>query len=122
MFLRSHQRNKGGNRHRYFSVVGNRQLALGPAAKHGALSAEINDSQQQAWRKTLEVSDESEQSYCSGHFLGDAGTKQVHLSPDSNPQNLGIVLVPIDVQTRYLLRRCQNQLDNSVQLLPLRLG
>ena len=28
---------------------------------------------------------------------GGAGTKQVHLSPDSNPQNLGIVLVPIDV-------------------------
>ena len=64
--LRAHQRNKDGKRHRYFSVVENRRVASGRVVQRTVLYlGEINDSQQQAWRKTLEVFDEADQSYCS---------------------------------------------------------
>jgi hypothetical protein len=64
MFLRANQRNKDGKRHRYFSVVENRRLPAGRVVQRTVLYlGEINDSQQEAWRKTLEVFDESEQSY-----------------------------------------------------------
>lgn len=66
MFLRAHQRKKDGKSHRYFSVVENRRLPSGQVVQRTMLYlGEINDSQQQAWRKTLEVFDEREQSYCS---------------------------------------------------------
>jgi hypothetical protein len=64
MFLRANQRNKDGKRHRYFSLVENRRLPAGRVVQRTVLYlGEINDSQQEAWRKTLEVFDESEQSY-----------------------------------------------------------
>jgi hypothetical protein len=64
MFLRANQRNKDGKRHRYFSVVENRRLPWGRVVQRTVLYlGKINDSQQEAWRKTLEVFDESEQSY-----------------------------------------------------------
>lgn len=64
MFLRANQRNKDGKRHRYFSVVESRRLPAGRVVQRTVLYlGEINDSQQEAWRKTLEVFDESEQSY-----------------------------------------------------------
>jgi hypothetical protein len=56
MFLRANQRNKDGKRHRYFSVVENRRLPAGRVVQRTVLYlGEINDSQQEAWRKTLEV-------------------------------------------------------------------
>jgi hypothetical protein len=64
MFLRANQRNKDGKRHRYFSVIESRRLPAGRVVQRTVLYlGEINDSQQEAWRKTLEVFDESEQSY-----------------------------------------------------------
>jgi hypothetical protein len=60
MYLRSHIRNKDGKKHRYFSVVEARRLASGKTTQRPVLYlGEINDSQQAAWRKTLEVFDES---------------------------------------------------------------
>jgi transposase len=60
MFLRSTLRNKDGKRHRYFSVVENRRLTSGKVVQRTVLYlGEINDSQETAWRKTLEVVDES---------------------------------------------------------------
>jgi transposase len=63
MFLRSHTRWKNGKAHRYFSIVENRRIAgRGPDGKRIAQRTvlylgEINDSQQAAWRKTLDVFD-----------------------------------------------------------------
>jgi transposase len=64
MFLRSTPRKKNGRIHRYFSVVENRRLPDSRTVQRTVLYlGEINDQQQAAWRKTLEVFDEEEQSY-----------------------------------------------------------
>jgi Transposase DDE domain len=62
MFLRSKRRCKDGKAHRYFSVVENRRVRSGRVVQRQVLFlGEINDTQQVAWRKTLEVFDEAEQ-------------------------------------------------------------
>jgi len=62
MFLRSNTRNKDGKQHRYFTVVESRRLQSGKVAQRQVFYlGEINDSQQAAWRRTLEVFDEAEQ-------------------------------------------------------------
>jgi Transposase DDE domain len=62
MFLRSKRRFKDGKAHRYFSVVENRRVRSGRVVQRQVLFlGEINDRQQGAWRKTLEVFDEAEQ-------------------------------------------------------------
>jgi len=62
MFLRSTNRKKDGKEHRYFSVVENRRLSSGKTAQRTVLYlGEINDTQQSAWLKTLDVFDEHEQ-------------------------------------------------------------
>src|SRR5438067_50389 len=59
MFLRSNTRIKDGKEHRYFTVVESRRLQSGKVAQRQVLYlGEINDSQQAAWRKTIEVFDE----------------------------------------------------------------
>ena len=64
MFLRSKVRWKDGKPHRYFSVVENRRLGTGEVAQRTVLYlGEINDSQQEAWRKTLEVFDEADRRF-----------------------------------------------------------
>lgn len=64
MFLRCHQRKKNGKLHRYWSVVEARRLACGRSSQRQVLYlGEINDSQQDAWRKTVEVFDEDQQVY-----------------------------------------------------------
>lgn len=60
MFLRTHRRRKNGKDHRYFSIVESRRVAGGKVVQRRVLYlGEINDSQQAAWRKTLEVFDEA---------------------------------------------------------------
>jgi transposase len=62
MFLRSTNRKKDGKEHRYFSVVENHRLSTGKVTQRTVLYlGEINDSQQAAWLKTLDVFDEQEQ-------------------------------------------------------------
>ena len=64
MFLRSTNRKKDGKDHRYFSIVENRRVPGGRTVQRTVLYlGEINDRQQAAWRKTLEVFDEEEQRY-----------------------------------------------------------
>src|SRR5260370_7411688 len=61
MFLRSNKRIKDGKEHRYYTVVESRRLGSGKVAQRQVLYlGEINDSQQTAWRKTLEVFDEEQ--------------------------------------------------------------
>ena len=64
MFLRSTNRKKDGKDHRYFSIVENRRVPSGNTVQRTVLYlGEINDQQQAAWRKTLQVFDEDEQRY-----------------------------------------------------------
>ena len=58
MYLRPNVRKKNGKEHRYFSVVEKRRLAHGKYTDRQVLYlGEINDSQEAAWRKTLQVFD-----------------------------------------------------------------
>jgi transposase len=62
MFLRYTNRKKDGKDHRYFSVVENRRLSSGKIVQRTVLYlGEINDTQEAAWLKTLDVFDEEEQ-------------------------------------------------------------
>jgi hypothetical protein len=61
MFLRSNTRIKDGKQHRYYTVVESRRLRSGKVVQRQVLYlGEINDSQQAAWRRTLEVFDEDD--------------------------------------------------------------
>jgi transposase len=72
MFLRSTNRRKDGKDHRYFSVVENRRLPGDRTVQRTVLYlGEINDQQQAAWRKTLEVFDEKEQRYTTMSLFPD---------------------------------------------------
>jgi hypothetical protein len=65
MFLRSKRRYKNGKWHRYWSVVENRRLAADRVVQRQVLYlGEINDQQEAAWRKSLEVFDEQRKETC----------------------------------------------------------
>lgn len=64
MFLRSHTRHKDGKEHRYFSIEESRRVARGKSVQRRVLYlGEINDRQQAAWRKSLEVFVETDHRY-----------------------------------------------------------
>jgi Transposase DDE domain len=59
MFLRATIRKKDGKEHRYWSVVENQRVGGGRVAqRHVLYLGEINDTQELAWRKTIEVLEE----------------------------------------------------------------
>src|SRR5438045_9256850 len=56
MFLRCKVRRKDGKQHRYWSVVENTRTARGRVVqRHVLYLGEINDTQQLAWRRSIEV-------------------------------------------------------------------
>jgi transposase len=56
MFLRATIRKKDGKEHRYFSVVENKRVGRGRVVqRHVLYLGEINDTQELAWRKSIEV-------------------------------------------------------------------
>jgi hypothetical protein len=60
MFLRATTRKKDGKEHRYFSVVENKRLSRGRVVQRQVLYlGEINSSQELAWRRSIEVLDET---------------------------------------------------------------
>jgi hypothetical protein len=60
MFLRATTRKKDGKEHRYFSVVENKRVRGGHVMqRHVLYLGEINSSQELAWRKSIEVLDET---------------------------------------------------------------
>ena len=70
--LAEHQPEKDGKEHRSFSIVENRRLPSDRTVQRRVLYlGEINDQQQAAWRKTLEVFDEEEQRYTSMSLFPD---------------------------------------------------
>jgi hypothetical protein len=59
MFLRSYKRKKNGKWHEYFSVVENRRVANGKTVQRTVLYlGEITSSQEDTWKKTLQVFDQ----------------------------------------------------------------
>lgn len=61
MFLRYTTRKKNGKEHRYYSLVENRRVASGRVVqRHALYLGEINDGQQEAWRKTIEIFEEGQ--------------------------------------------------------------
>jgi hypothetical protein len=74
MFLRCTTRKKDGKEHRYWNVVENRRISGGRVVQRQVLYlGEINDSQQAAWRKTIEV------------FEDRGTTTQMALFPEDRP-------------------------------------
>ena len=64
MHLKVHCRKKDGKGHRYFSIVESRRVSRQRVVHRTVVYlGEINDSQQAAWRKTLEVFDEKKQDF-----------------------------------------------------------
>ena len=60
MFLRATVRKKDGKEHTYFSVVENKRVADGRVVqRHVLYLGEINSTQELAWRKSIEVLDET---------------------------------------------------------------
>src|SRR5271167_3812728 len=75
MFLRSTMRKKDGKEHEYFSIVENKRVATGKVVqRHVLYLGEINSSQQEAWRKTIEIFED-----------GQAQPKTVALFPEDRP-------------------------------------
>ena len=71
MFLRCTTRKKDGKEHRYWNIVENRRISGGRVVQRQVLYlGEINDSQREAWRKTIEV------------FQDGATTAQMALFPE----------------------------------------
>jgi transposase len=63
MFLRCHERKKDGKLHQYWSIVESRRVTGGPPVQRQVLYlGEISNSQEAAWRKSIEVFDEERQS------------------------------------------------------------
>lgn len=61
MFLRYTTRKKNGKERRYYSLVENRRVASGRVVqRHALYLGEINDTQQEAWRKTIEIFEEGQ--------------------------------------------------------------
>jgi hypothetical protein len=62
MFLRATTRKKDGKEHRYFSIVENKRVAGARVVqRHVLYLGEINSSQEHAWRRSIEVLDETAQ-------------------------------------------------------------
>jgi hypothetical protein len=59
MFLRATLRKKDGKKHHYWSIVENRRVGRRARQRHVLYLGEINASQDLAWRKSIEVSDEA---------------------------------------------------------------
>lgn len=56
MFLRCHVRKKDGKQHRYWTIVENRRVSGGKVVqRHVLYLGEINSSQREAWRKSIEI-------------------------------------------------------------------
>jgi hypothetical protein len=90
MFLGSKVRRKDGKQHRYWSVVENTRVAGGRVVqRHVLYLGEINDSQELAWRRSIEVLEDGQtrprmlslfpEDRCQG-LLADASIVRVKLS------------------------------------------
>ena len=98
MFLRSTNRKKDGKDHRYFSVVENQRVAANKTVQRTVLYlGEINDAQQAAWRKTMDVFDEDQQDYRNLSLFparGSRDSRRCRRQPASPAQWFGVAAAP----------------------------
>ena len=80
MFLRSHQRNKDGKDHQYFSLVETVRTLEGPRQRTVCYLGELNSSAQSRWQKTIEVFNEQGESTQLKLFPSNVK------APDDDPQ------------------------------------
>src|SRR5437868_10449463 len=91
MFLRWKVRRKDGKQHRYWSVVENTRVGRGRVVqRHVLYLGEINDTQELAWRRSIEVLEEGAskprtlslfpEDRCAGVVLADTSIVHVKLS------------------------------------------
>ena len=75
MFLRCSTRKKNGKEHRYWSIVENKRCAGHKVVqRHVLYLGEINDQQQAAWQKTVEIYEQ-----------GQSQPRTVALFPEDRP-------------------------------------
>ena len=76
MFLRCKVRRKDGKQHRYWSVVENTRTARGRVVqRHVLYLGEINDTQELAWRRSIEVLEEGVRRPCQDNLMAREGGK-----------------------------------------------
>lgn len=94
MFLRAKTRFKDGKEHRYFSIVENRRVRSGKVVqRHVLYLGEINDSQKEAWCKTI-------------HIFSGEKTESFALFPEDRepPKNLNCSVVQVCLDKLKLAR------------------
>ncbi len=70
MFLRRHVRKKDGKEHTYWTIVENRRVRGGKVVqRHVLYLGEINSSQREAWRKSIEVFEEGRARPCTASLF-----------------------------------------------------
>src|SRR5215831_4180043 len=116
MFLRCKVRRKDGKQHRYWSVVENTRVAGGRVVqRHVLYLGEINDSQEVAWRRSIDVLEDGAaqprtlslfpEDRCAA-ALADASTVHVKLSQLQllRPRQWWRMLTGVDAMARTAAR------------------
>src|SRR5947199_370704 len=102
MFLRSTKRKKDGKVHRYFSVVENRRLGTGGTAQRTVLYlGEINDKQEEAWRKSLTVFDQDRAEYTTISWFPDD-----HAIPSGVSNGIQVRLAEMELRRPRVFGNC----------------
>jgi len=102
MFLRSTKRKKDGKVHRYFSVVENRRLGTGGTAQGTVLYlGEINDKQEEAWRKSLTVFDQDRAEYTTMSLFPDD-----HAIPSGVSNGIQVRLAEMELRRPRVFGNC----------------
>jgi hypothetical protein len=79
MFLRVKSRVKDGKEHRYWSIVENHRLADGRVVqRHVLYLGEINDSQREAWWRSIDILENGRQTRIVSLFPEDRPVQLLH--------------------------------------------
>src|SRR5208337_4785138 len=79
MFLRCSTRKKNGKEHRYWSIVENRRCAGDKIVqRHVLYLGEVNDQQQAAWQKTIEIFEHGQVQARTVALFADDGLAEVN--------------------------------------------
>ena len=95
MFLRCKVRRKDGKQHRYWSVVENTRVARGRVVqRHVLYLGEINDTQELAWRRSIEVLEEGATQPRTLSLFPEGDKRRFGCSRDHRPDCMQIVIAP----------------------------
>src|ERR1700737_3217514 len=110
MFLRCKVRRKDGKQHRYWSVVENTRVAGGRVVQRHVLHlGEINDTQELAWRRSIEVLEDDA-----------ARPRTLSLFPEDRVEGLLTDASVVGVRLSELRLRRPRQWARSASLISMR--